>query len=222
MAEIITLGNGTVIKNYPSFHENWDTHFNKLKESFDWIETYNTLMVQEPFIHEYFNELSMRTCLPRRICTQYNNDLFATCHRVHLLNSKKSRILLTEGYWVNTEDYPSWAENGIYIIAKSDWITEEGVDTTDAFDDYEEFYFRCTNNIASNSYGHTIDDDNDSILLSALVKKDGTVITYRKHETNTEIEDEEFLDTWAGVYILTAKQQGQKQFAKNLFASGLI
>jgi hypothetical protein len=44
MAEIITLGNGTVIKNYPSFHENWDTHFNKLKESFDWIETYNTLI----------------------------------------------------------------------------------------------------------------------------------------------------------------------------------
>ena len=222
MAEIITLGNGTVIKNYPSFHDNWNTNFNKLKESFDWITPNDILMIQEPFTHEYFNELNMRTCLPRRVCQQYNNNLFATCHRVHLLASKKSRVLLTEGYWVNKADYPSWAENGIYIIAKSAWVTEEGIDTTNDFDEYEEFYFRCNNNISSNSYGHTVEDDDDSILLAALVKKDGTVIAYRKHKTNTEIEDNEFLDNWASVYVAFARKQNKKQFAKNLFASGLV
>ena len=222
MAEIITLGNGTVIKNYPSFHNNWNVNFDRLKESFNWVESNDTLMVQEPFVHEYFNELSMRTCLPRRVCQGYHNNLFSTCHRVHLLASQKSRVLLTEGYWVNQSDYPSWAENGIYIIAKSVWITEEGIDTLASFDEYEEYYFRCPSNIASNSYGHTVDDDNDTVLLSALVNKNGTIISYRKHETNTEIEDDEFLDNWASVYVAFAKQQGQKQFAKNLFASGLI
>jgi len=222
MAEIITLANGTVIKNYPSFHSNWNTNFNILKESFSWVESKDTLMVQEPFVHEYFNELSMRTCLPRRICEQYANNLFATCHRVHLLKSQKSRILLSGEYWVEQSDYPSWAENGIYIIAKSIWIKEEGIDTIDEFDGYEEFYFICPSNIASNSYGHTVDDENDSILLSALVRTDGTVISYRKHETNTEIEDNEFLDNWAAVYIAFDRKQGQKQFAINLFASGLV
>jgi len=222
MAEIITLANGTVIKNYPSFHSNWNINFNTLRNSFSWVTANNISMIQEPFTHEYFNELSMRTCLPRRVCQQYNDNLFATCHRVHLLNSRKSRILLTGGYWVESTDYPIWAETGVYIIAKSSWITEEGVDTIDGFDEYEEFYFRCPSNIASNSYGHTVDDENDSILLSALVRTNGTVISYRKHETNTEIEDNEFLDNWASVYVAFARKQGQKQFARNLFASGLV
>ena len=118
--------------------------------------------------------------------------------------------------------YPAWAENGIFIIAKSIWIKEDGKDTLDAFDDFEEFYFRCPSNIAKNSYGHTVDDDNDTILLSALVKKDGNVITYRKHETNKDIEDNEFLDNWASVYVAFARSQGKKQFARNLFNSGLV
>ena len=222
MAEIITLGNGTVIKNYPSFHDNWNTNFNKLKESFDWITPNDILMIQEPFTHEYFNELNMRTCLPRRVCQQYNNNLFATCHRVHLLASKKSRVLLSAEYWVEKSDYPSWSENGIFIISKSLWINEEGKDTIDGFDDFEEYYFRCPSEIAKNSYGHTVENDDDSILLSALVKKDGTVIAYRKHKTNTEIEDNEFLDNWASVYVAFARKQNKKQFAKNLFASGLV
>ena len=128
MAEIITLKDGTIIKNYPNFHDNWTTNFNKIKEKFDWVTENDTLMVQEPFTHEYFNELSVRTCLPRRICQEYNNDIFATCHRVHLLESKKSRILLSGEYWVEQADYPSWAENGIFIIAKSIWIKEQGKD----------------------------------------------------------------------------------------------
>ena len=222
MAEIITLSDNTVIKNYPNFHDNWQTNLDLLKNKFDWITGEDTLMVQEPFEHEYFKEQSVRTCLPRRVCSQYNNDDFATCHRVHLLDSKKSRILLSTGYWVAQDNYPTWAENGIFIIAKSMWITEAGKDTISGFDDFEEYYFRCTSNIAKNSYGHTIDDDNDTILLSALVKTDGTVISYRKHETNSEIEDNEFLDNWVGVYVATAKKQGKKEFAKSLFASGLI
>ena len=222
MAEIITLKDTTVIKNYPNFHDNWQTNFDKLKEKFDWVTENDTLMVQEPFTHEFFNELSVRTCLPRRICQEYNNDIFATCHRVHLLESKKSRILLSGEYWVEQANYPAWAENGIFIIAKSIWIKEDGKDTLDAFDDFEEFYFRCPSNIANNSYGHTVDDDNDTILLSALVKKDGNVITYRKHETNKDIEDNEFLDNWASVYVAFARSQGKKQFARNLFNSGLV
>lgn len=222
MAEIITLKDKTIVKNYPNFHDNWQTNFNKLKEKFDWVTENDTLMVQEPFTHEFFDELSVRTCLPRRICQEYNNDIFATCHRVHLLESKKSRILLSGEYWVEQADYPAWAENGIFIIAKSIWIEEDGKDTLDAFDDFEEFYFRCPSNIASNSYGHTVDDDNDTILLSALVKKDGNVITYRKHETNKDIEDNEFLDNWASVYVAFARSQGKKQFARNLFNSGLV
>ncbi len=222
MAEIITLKDGTIIKNYPNFHDNWTTNFNKIKEKFDWVTENDTLMVQEPFTHEYFDELSVRTCLPRRICQEYNNDIFATCHRVHLLESKKSRILLSGEYWVEQGDYPSWAENGIFIIAKSIWVKEEGKDTIDEFDDFEEYYFRCPSNIAKNSYGHTVDDDNDTILLSSLVKKDGTVITYRKHETNKDIEDNEFLDNWASVYVAFARSQGKKQFARNLFNSGLV
>lgn len=222
MAEIITLKDQTVVKNYPNFHDNWQTNFDKLKEKFDWVTENDTLMVQEPFTHEFFNELSVRTCLPRRICQEYNNDIFATCHRVHLLESKKSRILLSGEYWVEQADYPAWAENGIFIIAKSIWIKEDGKDTLDAFDDFEEFYFRCPSNIANNSYGHTVDDDNDTILLSALVKKDGNVITYRKHETNKDIEDNEFLDNWASVYVAFARSQGKKQFARNLFNSGLV
>tara|TARA_S200002703_G_scaffold147739_1_gene143818 strand:- start:514 stop:1182 length:669 start_codon:yes stop_codon:yes gene_type:complete len=222
MAEIITLQNNTEIKNYPSFHNNWTINFNTLKEKFNWVIENDISMIQEPFIHEYFNELNMRTCLPRRVCEQYHNDLFATCHRVHLLESQKSRILLTEGYWVEQADYPAWAEDGIFIIAKSVWITEDGIDTTNFFDEYEEFYFRCPSNIASNSYGHTVDDNNDTILLSALVKTDGTVIAYRKHKTNTDIEDNEFLDNWAAVYVAFARSQNKKQFAKNLFASGLV
>ena len=222
MAEIITLKDTTVVKNYPNFHDNWQTNFDKLKEKFNWVTENDTLMVQEPFTHEFFDELSVRTCLPRRICQEYNNDIFATCHRVHLLESKKSRILLSGEYWVEQADYPAWAENGIFIIAKSIWIKEDGKDTLDAFDDFEEYYFRCPSNIASNSYGHTVDDDNDTILLSALVKKDGNVITYRKHETNKDIEDNEFLDNWASVYVAFARSQGKKQFARNLFNSGLV
>lgn len=221
MAEIITLSDNTVIKNYPNFHDNWQTNLDLLKNEFSWVTGEDTLMVQEPFQHEYFKEQSVRTCLPRRVCSQYNNDDFATCHRVHLLDSKKSRILLSTGYWVEQSNYPTWAENGIFIIAKSIWITEEGKDTISEFDDYEEYYFRCTSNIAKNSYGHTIDDDNDTILLSALVKTDGTVISYRKHETNSDIDDNEFLDNWVGVYVATAKKQGKKEFAKALFNSGL-
>ena len=179
-------------------------------------------MVQEPFEHEYFKEQSVRTCLPRRVCQQYNNDNFATCHRVHLLESQKSRILLTTGYWVEQSSYPSWAEKSIFIIAKSLWIKEDGIDTKDEFDDFEEYYFRCTSTVAKDTYGHSIDDDNDTILLSALVKTDGNVIAYRKHETNTDIEDNEFLDNWVGVYVATAKKQNKKEFAKSLFASGLV
>lgn len=222
MAEIITLNDNTVIKNYPSFHDNWQTNFDILKNKFDWITDEDTLMVQEPFEHEYFKEQSVRTCLPRRVCSQYNNDDFATCHRVHLLDRQKSRILLSTGYWVTEDNYPTWAENGIFIIAKSIWITEDGKDTISEFDDFEEYYFRCTSTIAKNSYGHTISDDNDTILLSALVKTDGNVIAYRKHETNSEIEDNEFLDNWVGVYVATAKKLGKKEFAKSLFASGLV
>ena len=33
MAEIITLKDTTVVKNYPNFHDNWQTNFNKLKDS---------------------------------------------------------------------------------------------------------------------------------------------------------------------------------------------
>jgi len=222
MAEIITLKDKTIIKNYPNFHNDWQKNFNILKNKFDWVKEEDTLMVQEPFEHEYFKEQSVRTCLPRRVCQQYNDNNFATCHRVHLLDSKKSRLLLTTGYWVEEKDYPTWAESGIFIIAKSLWIKEDEIDTIDGFDEYEEFYFRCPSNIASNSYGHTIDDDNDTTLLSALVKNNGDIISYRKHETNKEIEDNEFLDNWIGVYVATARQQNKKQFAKNLFASGLI
>ena len=222
MAEIITLQDETVIRNYPNFHNNWQNNFDLLKNKFDWITEEDTLMVQEPFEHEYFKEQSVRTCLPRRVCSKYNNDDFATCHRVHLLDSKQSRILLTTGYWVEQSDYPSWAKSGVFIIAKSLWVKEDGVDTNDDFDDIEEYYFRCTNDIAKANYSHEIDDDNDTILMSALVKSDGNVIAYRKHETNKDIEDNEFLDNWVGVYVATAKKQNKKQFAKNLFASGLV
>ena len=102
------------------------------------------------------------------------------------------------------------------------WVKEDGVDTNDDFDNIEEYYFRCTNDIAKANYSHVIDDDNDTILMSALVKSDGNVIAYRKHETNKDIEDNEFLDNWVGVYVATAKKQNKKQFAKNLFASGLV
>ena len=222
MAEIITLNDNTVVKNYPNFHSNWQSNFDILKNKFDWITEADTLMVQEPFEHEYFKEQSVRTCLPRRVCQQYNNDNFATCHRVHLLESQKSRILQTTGYWVEQSSYPSWAEKSIFIIAKSLWIKEDGIDTKDEFDDFEEYYFRCTSTVAKDTYGHSIDDDNDTILLSALVKTDGNVIAYRKHETNTDIEDNEFLDNWVGVYVATAKKQNKKEFAKSLFASGLV
>ena len=222
MAEIITLQDETVIRNYPNFHNNWQNNFDLLKNRFDWITEEDTLMVQEPFEHEYFKEQSVRTCLPRRVCSKYNNDDFATCHRVHLLDSKQSRILLTTGYWVEQSDYPSWAKSGVFIIAKSMWVKEDGVDTNDDFDNIEEYYFRCTNDIAKANYSHVIDDDNDTILMSALVKSDGNVIAYRKHETNKDIEDNEFLDNWVGVYVATAKKQNKKQFAKNLFASGLV
>ena len=222
MAEIITLNDNTVVKNYPNFHSNWQSNFDILKNKFDWITEADTLMVQEPFEHEYFKEQSVRTCLPRRVCQQYNNDNFATCHRVHLLESQKSRILLTTGYWVEQSSYPSWAEKSIFIIAKSLWIKEDGIDTKDEFEDFEEYYFRCTSTVAKDTYGHSIDDDNDTILLSALVKTDGNVIAYRKHETNTDIEDNEFLDNWVGVYVATAKKQNKKEFAKSLFASGLV
>ena len=222
MAEIITLNDNTVVKNYPNFHSNWQSNFDILKNKFDWITEADTLMVQEPFEHEYFKEQSVRTCLPRRVGQQYNNDNFATCHRVHLLESQKSRILLTTGYWVEQSSYPSWAEKSIFIIAKSLWIKEDGIDTKDEFDDFEEYYFRCTSTVAKDTYGHSIDDDNDTILLSALVKTDGNVIAYRKHETNTDIEDNEFLDNWVGVYVATAKKQNKKEFAKSLFASGLV
>lgn len=222
MAEIITLQDETIIRNYPNFHNNWQNNFDLLKNKFDWITEEDTLMVQEPFEHEYFKEQSVRTCLPRRVCSKYNNDDFATCHRVHLLDSKQSRILLTTGYWVEQSDYPSWAKSGVFIIAKSMWVKEDGVDTNDDFDNIEEYYFRCTNDIAKANYSHVIDDDNDTILMSALVKSDGNVIAYRKHETNKDIEDNEFLDNWVGVYVATAKKQNKKQFAKNLFASGLV
>ena len=59
MAEIITLKDTTVIKNYPNFHDNWQTNFDKLKEKFDWVTENDTLMVQEPFTHEFFNELEI-------------------------------------------------------------------------------------------------------------------------------------------------------------------
>ena len=138
MAEIITLQDETVIRNYPNFHNNWQNNFDLLKNRFDWITEEDTLMVQEPFEHEYFKEQSVRTCLPRRVCSKYNNDDFATCHRVHLLDSKQSRILLTTGYWVEQSDYPSWAKSGVFIIAKSMWVKEDGVDTNDDFDNIDE------------------------------------------------------------------------------------
>ena len=75
---------------------------------------------------------------------------------------------------------------------------------------------------ADKVFGGDVDDENDTVLLSVLVKNDGSVISYRKHETNKDIEDNEFLDNWVGVYVATAKKQGKKQFAKNLFASGLV
>ena len=43
------------------------------------------------------------------------------------------RDRLTTGYWVTADNYPKWAETGIFIIAKSIWITEEGKDTTRGF-----------------------------------------------------------------------------------------
>ena len=222
MAEIITLSDNTIVKNYPNFHDNWQKNYDLLKEKFEWIKEEEILMVQEPFQHEYFKEQSVRTCLPRKVCSKYNNDDFATCHRVHLLESQKSRILLSTGYWVEQSDYPKWAVSGIFIIGKSLWIKEDGIDTIDEFDDFEEYYFRCTSSVAKDNYGHDVDDENDTVLLAVLVKNDGSVISYRKHETNKDIEDNEFLDNWVGVYVATAKKQGKKQFAKNLFASGLV
>lgn len=221
MAEILTLNNGTEIKNYPNFHDNWNENFTLLKNSFNWVTENDTVSVQEPFVHEYFNERTMRTCIPRRVCN-HNNDNFGTSHRVHLLDSNLSRIMLSGEYWVEQSDYPSWAENGIFILSKSIWITEDDRPTDSRFDEFNEFYFRCPNNIAQNSYGYTIDDDNDTILLSALVRTNGQVIAYRKHEANNDIEDNSFLDNWAAVYFAVARRENKKQFAKNLFNSGLL
>jgi len=221
MAEIMTLNNGNEIRNYPNFHSEWTQNFNILKNNFDWVTENNTVSVQEPFVHEYFNEQVMRTCIPRRVIN-YDNDNYGTSHRVHLLDSRVSRIMLSGEYWVEQDDYPSWAENGIFILSKSIWITEDDKPTDSRFDEFEEFYFRCPNNIAQNSYGYTIDDNNDTILLSALVRTNGQVISYRKHQANTAIEDNSFLNNWASVYLAIARRKNKKQFAKNLFASGLI
>ena len=40
----------------------------------------------------------------------------------------------------NNDDFDIKNQNGIFIIAKSIWIKEDGKDTLDAFDDFEEFY----------------------------------------------------------------------------------
>lgn len=222
MAEIITLQNGTVSKNYPSFHDNWNVNFDRLKESFNWVESNDTLMVQEPFVHEYFNELSMRTCLPRRICQQYANNTFGSAHRVHLLDSQKSAMLLSGEYWVEKEDYPSWAHDDVFIFSKSIWINEEGKSFDSRFNEFEEYYFKCPSAVGFSEYGFNYSDDDDTVLLSALVNTNGNVISYRKHEKNQDIDHEGFLDNWISVYIFYARKQGQKQFARNLFASGLI
>jgi len=221
MAEIMTLNNGNEIRNYPNFHSEWTQNFNILKNNFDWVTENNTVSVQEPFVHEYFNEQVTRTCIPRRV-VNYDNDNYGTSHRVHLLDSCVSRIMLSGEYWVEQDDYPSWAENGIFILSKSIWITEDDKPTDSRFDEFEEFYFRCPNNIAQNSYGYTIDDNDDTVLLSALVRTNGQVISYRKHQANTAIEDNSFLNNWASVYLAIARRKNKKQFAKNLFASGLI
>lgn len=223
MADIITLSSGLVSKTYPNDHNNWQSNFDKLKEKFDWIIENDTILIQEPTMHEYFKEETIRTCIPRKLCSQYYENNFFASHRVHLLESKKSAILLSGGYWISKDEYPSWANENILILSKSVWIEEEGKEYDTRFNEFDEYYFKCSSEIAKSEFGFTTADDDDTTLFTALVKKDGTVIGYRMMEKNTEIEDnEDFLDRWDVIYITIARKQNKKQFAKDLIASGLV
>lgn len=215
MAYTYTLNDGTKVNiNYSATQI--EEKYNKLKDTFTFIDLNEYTQFSDEFTHEYLNEKVIVSCLQRKLYTNLANDIFASVHRLFCTESKTSFVYVTGGFWQST---PSFLHEKALVTSVTEHFAEDNRNTPTNYNKYKKYFFKLTSALAKSEYNIDLTDNSDEFIC-ALVEG-STVKAVRKVEPDAD-DGDALLENWESLYILNAKKTNNRSYITKLFETGYV